>query len=335
MPDAGPEAVETLARSALVHWDLESATLNLHSQSENSVFRVESAEGDVYALRVHRDGYHDLAELEAEHQWTRAMVAAGLSVPDAVLTRDGSAYATVAFPGSDRTRHVGLVRWLAGIPLSRVISETRETSELTRCFGQLGELIARFHNASARWAPRPGFRRHARDAEGLIGEKPFWGRWWEITSCSGAERAHLRSLREALRDRLVDEDCGPEVYGMIHADLHADNVLVSGTRVSAIDFDDAGFGWYAYDLAVALYSEQDALNRKHPHFELARDALLRGYRSQRSFSAEQQDLVSWLLLARGLEVLRWAEDRPETGHRDNLPLFTTAAFESASALGLS
>jgi len=334
MPDEGPEALLALARRGLGHWDFDDAQLALHSQSENTVFRVESAEGEVYALRVHRDGYHDLAELEAEHVWTEAMAATGLSVPEAVLTRKGEAYATVAFPGSDTTRHVGLVRWLAGVPLSRTIRETREPAALTRCFEQLGEVVARFHEASAKWTPPPGFRRHTRDADGLAGEQPFWGRWWEIASASDSERARLRSLREALRERLDDVDRGPNVYGMIHADLHANNVLVDGGRLAVIDFDDAGFGWYAYDLAVALYSEQDVFHPKSPHFELAHAALLRGYRRQRPLSAEQQDLVSWLLLARSLELLRWAEDRPETRHRDHVPLFLGVAFEWADALGL-
>lgn len=333
MPNEGSEALEALARRALAHWDLEDAQLALHTQSENTVFRVESAEGDVFALRVHRDGYHDLAELEAEHVWTEAMAAGGLSVPEAILTKHGDAYATVAFPDSDTTRHVGLVRWIAGEPLARIIRKARDPAVLETRFEQLGELIARFHQASAKWTPPPGFRRPARDTDGLVGEQPFWGRWWEIDSASDDDRTRLRSLRDALRRRLVDLVRGSDTYGMIHADLHTNNVLVDGERMSVIDFDDAGFGWYAYDLAVALYSEQDPFHRDDPHFDLARDALFRGYGRQQPLSAEQQDLVSWLLLARALEVLRWAEDRPESGRRESVPMLLKVALQQAVGLG--
>ena len=334
MPDPGPEALLALARRALAHWDLDAAQLALHSQSENTVFRVESAQGEVYALRLHRDGYHDLAELEAEHEWTEAMASAGLSVPEAVLTRDGAAYATVAFPGSDTTRHVGLVRWIAGVPLSRTIRETRDPAALARCFEQLGELVARFHQATAKWTPPPGFRRHARDAAGLAGEQPFWGRWWEIASASDDDRARLRSLRDALRERLADLDRGPDVYGMIHADLHADNVLVDGERLSVIDFDDAGFGWYAFDLAVALYDRLDAFHPEKPHFDRARSAMLEGYRSVRLLPPEQLDSLRPLMLARALSILSWAEERPESGYQGAIPLFLEIAFARASELGL-
>jgi Ser/Thr protein kinase RdoA (MazF antagonist) len=46
-------------------------------------------------------------------------------------------------------------------------------------------------------------------------------------------------------DRSVD------VRGIIYADLNANNALREGGRLSVIDFDDAGFGWRAFDLAVA------------------------------------------------------------------------------------
>ena len=38
---------------------------------------------------------------------------------------------------------------------------------------------------------------------------------------------------------------------MIHADAHLHNVFVDEDRTVLIDFDDCGFGWYAYELAVA------------------------------------------------------------------------------------
>ena len=43
----------------------------------------------------------------------------------------------------------------------------------------------------------------------------------------------------------------PAVYSMIHADMHPGNVLVDGDRLTVIDFDDAAWGWHAYDIAVA------------------------------------------------------------------------------------
>jgi Ser/Thr protein kinase RdoA (MazF antagonist) len=92
---------------------------------------------------------------------------------------------------------------------------------------------------------------------------------------------------------------------MIHADLHPGNVLVRpDAGLSVIDFDDAAFGWYAYDLAVALsrYEGGAALDT----FEAA---LLRGYRARRAFDEEAQ--LPLFRLVRRLAVIGWLGQRPE------------------------
>jgi Ser/Thr protein kinase RdoA (MazF antagonist) len=44
----------------------------------------------------------------------------------------------------------------------------------------------------------------------------------------------------------------PDVFGLIHSDLHQENYLFHRGRVRAIDFDDCGWGHFVYDLAVTL-----------------------------------------------------------------------------------
>lgn len=142
------------------------------------MFRIEAADHDVYALRVHRADYHDLAALESEHVWTSSLAAAGLLVPQAVQTRAGRSYTTVALPNSDQSRHVGLVKWIGGDTLSQNLDDNIEAAEVSAVYEALGEIIADFHLASARWSIPAGFKRHGWDAQGLMGEQPFWGRFW-------------------------------------------------------------------------------------------------------------------------------------------------------------
>lgn len=42
-------------------------------------------------------------------------------------------------------------------------------------------------------------------------------------------------------------------FGLIHADLHLDNVLFAGGEARPIDFDDCGLGHWLYDIAVTLW----------------------------------------------------------------------------------
>ena len=76
---------------------------------------------------------------------------------------------------------------------------------------------------------------------------------------------------------------GPHVYGLIHADCGVDaNVLFRKHKAHIIDFDDSGFGYYLYDLAVALehcWEDKDYYRYK--------DALLQGYTDIRPLDDEQ------------------------------------------------
>jgi Ser/Thr protein kinase RdoA (MazF antagonist) len=42
-------------------------------------------------------------------------------------------------------------------------------------------------------------------------------------------------------------------YGLIHNDLHPQNFLVAGDRLTVIDFDVAGYHWFAMDVGIALF----------------------------------------------------------------------------------
>ncbi len=101
-------ALADLAKTAIKEWDLDVKGINLHLQSENTVFKVEGAYGNTYALRIHRKGYHDLDELNSEHIWTSCLSNSGLSVPQALLTRNGDVYASIAFPNSERKQVCGI-----------------------------------------------------------------------------------------------------------------------------------------------------------------------------------------------------------------------------------
>ena len=306
----------------------------LHSQSENTVFRVEGADGAAYALRVHRPGYHDLGELESEHVWTSDLAAAGISVPKTVETLDGSAYATVAFPESGETRHVGLVEWIDGTPLHQLLQDRDDDAELadvSRRTRRHHRGLPRRHRAvvaSARFpAPCLGRSRDSseNDPSGAVsGRSPTF---------PDADRARLLAIRNAMLASLSEFRRGPERYGMIHADLNLGNVLRAADRLVVIDFDDAGFGWFGFDLAVALWQQLDVLHQR-PRFAMARDALFAAYARRRPDGEASLATVPLFLLMRTLMLLKWIEDRPEVGRAKAIPGFVKIAFAQADELGI-
>jgi len=69
---------------------------------------------------------------------------------------------------------------------------------------------------------------------------------------------------------------GADTVGLIHADMHLGNALFWRGEVKVIDFDDCGFGYWLYDIAVSLWELRH--RNDYGHF---RSALIDGYTRRR------------------------------------------------------
>jgi len=65
---------------------------------------------------------------------------------------------------------------------------------------------------------------------------------------------------------------GSDAYGMIHADIYPDNILIKDGGMFPIDFEDCGFDYWLWDIGVAL--EQQPWTET---WRKKRDAFLEGY----------------------------------------------------------
>ena len=65
----------------LQQWNVKALNIEVASHSENIVYKVLAEDKQQYALRVHRPGYHSLAELASEQVWTDALDHYGINVP--------------------------------------------------------------------------------------------------------------------------------------------------------------------------------------------------------------------------------------------------------------
>jgi Ser/Thr protein kinase RdoA (MazF antagonist) len=97
---------------------------------------------------------------------------------------------------------------------------------------------------------------------------------------------------------------GSDRYGLIHADLVPENILVDADCLRIIDFDDAGFGWHMFEIATSLY-----FIRRETYYDTARDALIAGYRRHRQLADEHVRLLPMFLAARGTTYLGWVHTR--------------------------
>ena len=311
--DEARRIFEAPARAALAAFPVEPAALDLVAVAENVTFRVTDArDGAQYVFRLHRPWYHTFEELISERVWLRALVEAGIPVPAPVPARDGREYVQVAVPGTGEQRYAGMITWTEGRLLSEALDENTDATWQATAFEQLGTITASMHNQATGWAVPDGFTRHHLDTDGLMGDRPFWGPFWEHTLLSPAESRLLLETRDRIRVALARYGREPRSYSLIHADMHPRNVLVNGPRLTVIDFDDTGFGWHLYDIAVALIHQ-----RGTAAYPSAEAAFLRGYRSLRALSDADLALLPMFHLMRGMVQIGWYHQRPELGVSPN------------------
>lgn len=276
----------TAANTAALAWGAR-VTRTLRDR-ENHVYECALPTGDRAALRLHRAGYQSPAAIRSELWWCAELARAGLPIPAALPALDGALL--VPLPDG---RHASVIAWMEGEALGEAAHPfTRPLPEVLDLYHALGALLARVHRATDAMTLPDGFTRPRWDLDGLVGEIPFWGRFWDHRAATPDQCAILIRARDALRERLSGDT------GLIHADVLRENVLVSNRSVSLIDFDDSGFGFRLYDLGTAL-----AQTVYHPEQPQIRAALMAGY------GTADNAMVQTFTLARTLASVGWTMPR--------------------------
>lgn len=248
-------------------------------------------------------------------------------VPAALATHSGGYFELIDIPGLDQQCHAGMTRWIEGSPLSDYLEKGSDLEERQHLFAEIGAIAAAIHNHSETWSEPPGFTRRRLDLEGLLGSAPLWGRFWEHADLSKAEKQLLVQARDRARDTLKIYGENTDNFGLVHADLHPDNIVYGGNNLALIDFDDSGYGWHMYDLATALVECHFA-----PGFDAISAALLDGYRKHRQLTDEDVEILPTFVLMRGMAIIGWFHERPEhtgSAYFDNVKNWVVAECESS------
>lgn len=301
--------LKRLAEVALPDFGINEARLTPLAHMENTTFRVDTADGLSYVIRIHRSSSgtghprRDEAQIRSEMEWLAALRRdTDLAVPEPVRTRDGELFTIAEIDGVPDQRLCVLLGWVDG----RFISRGLMPWHLER----VGVFMARLHEHVLNQFTLPeGFTRPTVSNLPDSKLREYLDSLAEVRPSSDVEL--VRAVAAEVQRTLNAIGTGPDVYALIHADLHQDNFLFHRGEVRAIDFDDCGFGPFLYDLTVTL-SELGT----GPDYPALREALLLGYRSVRPLSVEHEAHLDVLIAFRVLQLTMWfVEER-------NHPAFT-------------
>jgi Ser/Thr protein kinase RdoA (MazF antagonist) len=294
-----------LAELAVGRFPVRGAELRFINHGENTTFRVETHSGKRFLLRVHRRDYHSREGHLEELGWLEQLSELGIAAPVPVRSRTGALLESVAAPSVDLERNCSLLRWTDGRFLGR--------RTVTHSYAELGDYVGRLHQASHAFTFRA---RRYWDADGLLGSNSTLGNVARVPGLSSAQRGTLERANRRCLERLRRfQRSFPERVGAIHGDLHQWNFLVTRRGIAAIDFDDCGFGFRAYDLAVPLFT----IGLLHPPTSgpvkrSLRVALVAGYRRHMPWDGDDDRILDTLVLARDLAMLGWLASRSDHPH---------------------
>ncbi len=293
--------LQGLAVEALESFGIpRNSRLSLLGRRENAVFSVnDSATDKRYVIRVHRYDYQTEASVNSELEWIKALRLAGIDTPEFVTGLNGKAVQLVSSVDVPEPHLCDLCHWVKGAP--------PEESNIVESYRMLGEINAQIHNQAQDWQPSESFSRQSWSEDGMLGKDPVWGRFWELEGVTDEQNNLLLKARDLAYSRLQAFGKTSDRFGLIHADLMPENILVDNGNSLVIDFDDCGFGWNLYDLATSLW-----MHEGENYYQQIYAAWVEGYRKVRELPESHLQQLSTLLMARGLVALGWLHTRRET-----------------------
>lgn len=259
-----------LALDALNQYDIDVRQVHLVGAFTNTVFRVSTSDGSLFALRVCTPGWRTDIDRQSEALWLQALEKdPEIKAPKIFPARDGRLIVHAQAPGVPEPRLCMLMSWLPGITLGKRLNHDN--------LFKMGILFARLHRFSKGFAPPAGFTRRrmdricARDEADVLFTQEY------KNAFNDESRFVFERTRQQVDTCLAQLYANPAELIVIHNDLWHDNIKLYRGRLYPFDFEDTVWGYPVQDIAMAL---QDLMNDVPVEaFEALQAAFRCGYES--------------------------------------------------------
>ncbi len=261
-------AAGSVARWLERHYGLQVQQCHLIRRGLNDNYAVRTASGARHVARLYAIRPRGAFNVAFETALLEHLAATQVGVAAPLRSVDGQGFVRLGFP--EGTRALAVFHHAEG-----VVPESPDEFELT------GHALARVHVAARGYAGPASH--YTLDGQHLVGRT--WDYLQAYPELGTALLERYRQRMDALRDELAAVESALTRV-ICHGDTHGFNNHVAADAAGAkttvlFDFDDAGPGFLAYDLAVMPWSylarkmlpaPDDVLQDRWTHY-------LRGYRA--------------------------------------------------------
>ena len=283
-----------LAVAALAHYNLSVRQVRLHAVETNTIFRIDTADKQKYALRIGAPNEHTLADNQAEVAWLTALKQdTPLNIAEPVALRDGRYIATVSAPGVPVARRCVLFRWIPGHPLEEYLSPDT--------YHQLGLTAAALHDHAQQFSLPPKLQPMRWDRVFYYPNEPVIIFSEQYRHLFPPKR--LKLLRQVIANTqkaLTELHRNKRGKMVIHGDLHMWNVHWHRGQLYVLDFEDLMWGYPVQDIAITLF-----YGREREDYETLRTAFRKGYTSRRPWPVQYPGQLEAFMAARSVSFINY------------------------------
>lgn len=286
-----------IAEHALQYYKITDYKLEFIGYSENVTYKI-TTQSNKYLLRIHRPDNRTISGIEQEFNFLDLLNQhSDNSYQSALKNKTGDYVTQVWDTVSAEPRLCSILSWQEGVIRRGSIADKHLTL--------LGTYIAKIHNFSDQYKSQLAFdKRVIWNAENLVGENNIFGSFSPLHNVKGFNGKIFHQVRKRVYANIETHiKLNSDKCGMIHADLHFGNILWQQQNLTAIDFDDCGWGSYLYDLAVPSYymDDEKAIYHKNLIFE--------AYAKIRPLSQKDIEIIEEFILARHILLQAWLYTR--------------------------
>lgn len=289
-----------LAFKVIELYSIKCNKLEFICHGENTTFKIFS-NNDKYLLRIHRKNYHSENAILEELMWLKSIwTKTDIPVSYPIKSKNGKYINKVSIKDIPDGRLCDILHWSNGKIFFRGTS--------IKHFFKIGELTSKLHNHSEKievihrnyWGPN-----------GLLGDNAKFGSILNMKKYLGKKYNEVNTFRLKLLKKIIDfQNSNPDKLGLIHADLHFGNFVWEKGIIKPIDFDDCGFGFHAYDMAVTLNSAWPVFKKVGKSAEeKLKNAYFEGYNKHRNLTKKSIEMIPVFILVREMVMLGWLYDR--------------------------
>ncbi len=242
--------LHNLALAALAHYDIDHPEIAYHGFDTNLLYRVSSAGGERFMLRLAYPGWRTLEDLQSEAMWLEAIRReTSIPAPVVIPAASGEFVLPVGLPGIPQTWNASLMSWVPGRTLGHYLTAAN--------LSKMGELFAALHEHGSGWQPPAGFtsRRFEHwlsrgEPNSIVSDPPAATPSVEVGALPAAWRDLLESMHRHVESAYAAID--RRDLRVIHCDLWHDNIKLHLGRLLPFDFEDTVWGYRCHDIAMAM-----------------------------------------------------------------------------------